>query len=302
MSPAGGSRLSAVACVVAAAVLWSLSGAFKSVLFAPTALHLNEPPIVPLHIAFWRALAAGLVLVPTLRRRDITFRPAMLAMVACFAAMNVTFVEALSRGTAANAIFLQYTAPLWLYLAGIAILGERPNRRSTLAVAFGTLGVAVIVAAGWHNEQISIVALALGSGIGYAGVLLFLRNLRDCSPAWLTVQNHLGAALVLLPLMRNVDVPSTGQLAWLALFGAVQMGLPYVLMARGLQRVSAQEAGTLTLLEPLLNPVWAFLVAPGHESPSAATLGGGALILTGLLIRYWPRADHDRISSTSSIE
>lgn len=296
------SRPGALACVVAASALWSLSGAFKGVLLESTPLHLNEPAVLPMHIAFWRALAAGLVLIPLLRFGDLRWRPAMAGMVVIFAAMNWMFVQALSRGTAANAIFLQYTAPLWLYVGGIALFGEKPDRRSTWAVLLGLIGVGVMVAAGWHNEQLDVVALALGSGVAYAGVLMFLRHLRDESPAWLTVQNHLGAALVLTPLIVALPMPSGGQLAWLTLFGAVQMGLPYVLMARGLSNVSAQEAGTLTLLEPLLNPLWAYLVVPEKEQISLATCLGGVFILSGIAVRYWPAASQTRNSSTSSIE
>lgn len=296
------SRPAALACAIGAAALWSLSGAFKGVLLEPTRLHLNEPAVLPMHIAFWRALAAGIVLVPLLRRRDVRFRPAMAGMVACFAAMNWMFVQALSRGTAANAIFLQYTAPLWLYIAGIAFFGEKPDRRSTWAVLLGLIGVGVLVADGWRGEQLDVVLLALGSGVGYACVLLFLRVLRDESPAWLTVQNHLGAAFVLLPLIVALPLPSGGQLAWLALFGAVQMGLPYALMARGLSRVSATEAGTLTLLEPLLNPLWAYLVVPEKEHLTLATCLGGIFILSGIAVRYLPGAVQARNSSTSSIE
>jgi drug/metabolite transporter, DME family len=296
------SRPAALACVIAAGVLWSLSGAFKSVLLEPTALHLNEPRVDPIHIAFYRALAAGLVLVPLLRRGDLSFRPAMIGMVLCFAAMNLMFVQALARGTAANAIFLQYTAPLWLYLVGLRWFGERPNRRSTAAVLLGAAGVAVMVAAGWRGESLDVVLLALGSGAAYAAVLVFLRILRHASSAWLTVQNHFGAALVLIPLVATLPMPSGGQLAWLALFGALQMGLPYLLMAQGLRGVSAQEAGTLTLLEPLLNPLWAFLVMPDKERPTQATWIGGAFILAGLACRYWPTRTQSRISNTSSIE
>lgn len=296
------SRRAALLSVVAAGVLWSLSGAFKSVLLEPTALQLNEPPIVAMHIAFWRPLAAGLMLAPFLRRADIRFRPAMLGMVGCFATMNFLFVEALSRGTAANAIFLQYTAPLWLYLVGFRWFGERPTLRSSAAVVFGAIGVAVMVAAGWQGEDLAVVLLALGSGLAYAGVLVFLKILRNESATWLTVQNHLGAALVLLPLVTQLPIPSPAQLAWLTLFGTIQMGLPYILIARGLRGVSAQEAGTLTLLEPILNPLWAYLVAPGKETPGPATLVGGAFILGGLAIRYWPARGQSRSSSTSSIE
>lgn len=296
------SRPAALACVVAAAALWSLSGAFKGVLLEPTPLHLNEPAVLPMHIAFWRALAAGVVLLPLLRWRDLRLRPAMAGMVACFAAMNLMFVQALSRGTAANAIFLQYTAPLWLYVGGIYFFGEQPDRRSAWAVLLGLIGVGVMVADGWRGEQLDVVLLALGSGVMYAGVLMFLRGLRDESPAWLTVQNHLGAALLLTPLVVALPSPSGGQLAWLALFGAVQMGLPYVLMARGLSNVSAQEAGTLTLLEPLLNPLWAYVVVPEKEKLTLTTCIGGAFILGGIAVRYWPRGTQTRNSSTSSIE
>ena len=69
----------------------------------------------------------------------------------------------------------------------------------------------------------------------------------------------------------------------------VQLGLPYFLIARGLRVVSAQEAGAITLLEPLLNPLWAYLVAPEVEQPRLYTIVGGSFILGGLLWRYWPR-------------
>jgi len=59
-------------------------------------------------------------------------------------------------------------------------------------------------------------------------------------------------------------------------------------MARGLRAVNSQEAGVITLLEPLLNPLWAYVVAPEKESPTAYTLAGGVLILGALAWRYWP--------------
>jgi drug/metabolite transporter (DMT)-like permease len=114
--------------------------------------------------------------------------------------------------------------------------------------------------------------------------------LRELSPGWLTVWNHLLAALLLLPLVLALRAPTAGQYVVLVLFGALQMGLPYFLMARGLRRLSAQEAGTLTLLEPLLNPVWAYLVSPATEVPHPLTFVGGAIILGALAWRYWPGA------------
>jgi drug/metabolite transporter (DMT)-like permease len=271
-------------------LLWSLSGAFTKLLREDTGLGLDVPGISSVQIAFFRAFFAGLVLLPALRRRDISFRPFMLVMAGCFGAMNLLFVMALAEGKAANAIFLQYTAPTWMYLASIWWLGEPPDRRSSGAVAIGLVGVAVIVWGGGQEAQLPVIAVALGSGFAYAGVVLSLRVLRSSSPRWLVIVNHMFSAAVLVPVLCVMApaFPTWEQLGVLFLFGALQMALPYWLMARGLRVVSPQEAGTITLLEPLLNPVWAYLVAPAKELPSLYTLLGGVFILGALAWRYWP--------------
>src|SRR5262245_30933738 len=102
--------------VALAAVLWSTSGAFTKILTKDTPLALNLPEVHPLQIAFFRVLFAGLFFAVQLRRADVVFRPALAPMVLCFAAMNAMFVSAMALGTAANAILLQYTAPMWVVL------------------------------------------------------------------------------------------------------------------------------------------------------------------------------------------
>jgi drug/metabolite transporter (DMT)-like permease len=276
--------------VALAAVLWSTSGAFTKILTKDTFLDLNEPPITATQIAFFRVLFAGLVLTPTLRRQDFSWRGLMLVAAVCFAVMNFLFVTAMDMGPAANAILLQYTAPLWMYLASIWWLGEPADRRSSLALVVGLLGIAVIVGGTWEGGgQLAVVAIALGSGVAYAGVMVCLRLLRDVSPRWLTVWNHLCGALALAPFLWTMSLPTWPQLVCLVLFGALQMGMPYWFVARGLRSVSPQEAGAITLLEPVLNPIWAYLVSPATETPAPAILLGGALIVGGLAWRYWPR-------------
>jgi drug/metabolite transporter (DMT)-like permease len=134
-----------------------------------------------------------------------------------------------------------------------------------------------------------VIAIALGSGVTYAGVMFFLRVLRDASPSWLTVLNHVSMMLLLVPFVWLLapQRPTAAQLGVLFFFGAVQMGLPYWLVARGLRTVSPQEAGTITLLEPILNPLWTYLAA--GEKPSPFTLLGGLFILGALVWRYWPQ-------------
>jgi DME family drug/metabolite transporter len=275
--------------IVAAAVLWSTSGAFTKVLSKPTPLGLNDPPLDERQLACFRVLFAALVLLPLVRPREVSFRPLMLVMMASFAVMNYLFIAAMRLGTAGDAIFLQYTAPMWMFLASVWFLGESADRRSLRALAVGMAGIAIILAGGSRDGRLPVLFMGLGSGVTYAAVLICLRVLRDESAPWMTVLNHLAGALVLLPvvLLADLPTPTPGQWVALVLFGGLQMGVPYLLIARGLRHVSPQEAGTLTLLEPLLNPVWAFLIS--GERPSDWTLAGGAFILGALAYRYWPR-------------
>jgi DME family drug/metabolite transporter len=194
----------------------------------------------------------------------------------------------MALGTSANAILLQYSAPLWLYLASIFLLGEPADRRSTLSLFIGLAGIAVIVVGGWTQGELVVILIALGSGLTYAGVLICLRVLRDVSSRWLTVWNHLLGGVVLLPLLLLLRPPTGGQFVVLFLYGALQMGLAYWLVARGLRVVNPQEAGTIMLLEPILNPIWAYLVSPETEVPEVWTFVGGAVILAALAYRYWP--------------
>jgi drug/metabolite transporter (DMT)-like permease len=278
-------------CIALAAVLWSLSGGFTKLLTGESSWSLPGPPVPGLVIAFYRVLFAGLALAPMVHPRDLAFRGLMLGMVLSFAVMNALYVLAMAWGKAANAVLLQYTAPMWMYLASVWWLREPADRRGRVTLLIGLLGIGLILWGGWQEGQLLVGAIALGSGVAYAGVILGLRVLRGLSPRWLTVFNHLGGALALAPILWWLapPQPSPAQLGILILFGTVQMALPYWLVARGLRVVSPQEAGTITLLEPVLNPAWAYLVAPQTEVPSPYVFAGGLFILGALAWRYWPR-------------
>ncbi|MDB5306631.1 MAG: yijE [Gemmataceae bacterium] len=308
MSAAAPSVAQARVCLVLAAGLWSLGSLFMRLLREPTAFALNDPPLSPLQIAFYRGLFGGLVLLVWVRRPEVRYRPLMLGMVAAFAVMCALYLSALGLGPAANAIFLQNTAPIWVYLFAVFLLGEPADRRGWQAVLLAGIGAVVIVAGNWprglgpdeSRSQVLILFMGAGSGVVYAGVMIFLRVLRAESPAWLVTLNLTGsaAALGLFVLVadgpaefwRWVSAPTPGQLAVLVVFGAVQMALPYWLFARGLRTVSPQEAGIITLLEPLLNPVWAYLVTPEKDTPTGPMVAGGAIILAALAWRYVPQS------------
>ena len=299
-----GRVLSPRAMIVAAAVLWSSSSVFLRVLGEPLGLGLDEPALSPLLVAFYRGLFAGLALVPLVRRADVRFRPAMAGMVLCFGTMSGLYLSSLGLGNAANAILLQNTAPFWVYLAAVFLLGQRGDGRSLQAVVLGLLGALVIVAGNWprdgetSRDEVLVLTMAVGSGMAYAGVILFLSALRDESSIWLSVLNLLGSAAVVgaylgcqqggRGFLGTLCLPTGPQLAWIALFGVVQMAAPYWLFTTGLKYVRPQEAGVITLLEPVLNPLWAYLLVPAKETPTGWSLLGGAIMLAALLRRYAP--------------
>lgn len=261
--------------VLAAALLWSTSGLFAK---AP---HFHGWPGPAL--AFWRAVFACLVLWPLVRQPRWNWR--LIPMTLLFAAMNYSYLTAMATGSAANAIWMQMTAPVWVLLAGVTLFGERTVSRDWWLLLFVASGVGLILWFESRGEALAAVGWGLTSGACYAGIVLALRRLRELDSAWLTALNHLVTAFCLAPLaFGRAPFPAGIQWGLLAAFGMLQMGLPYVLFARGLKAIPGHEATAIGMIEPLLVPVWVLLA--WGERPAWWTLAGGGLILAGLAIRF----------------
>lgn len=264
-----------------AAVLWSTSG-----------LLVKCPPMqaIPLDVrgpmlACYRALFAGLCLLPFVSWRRRPRRRALVPMVLSYAAMNVLYVTALTRTTAAAAIFLQYTSTAWAFVFGALFLKERADRGSWVALLFALCGLTWIIAAEWRGEHVGGNLIALGSGLSYAGVVVSLRALRGEDAVWLVLLNNAVAGLVLLPWAISFRVSlDAAQWSIAAALGVLQMSVPYLLFAHGVRSVRAQEAALITLLEAVLNPIWVWLFV--GEVAELSTWTGGLLILSGLVVRY----------------
>jgi drug/metabolite transporter (DMT)-like permease len=261
--------------VLAAAVLWSTSGFF-----------VKSPSLDGWGggvLAFWRAVFACVVLWPMVRQPRWTWQ--LLPMTALFAAMNYTYLTAMAQGTAANAIWLQCTAPVWVLFIGVLIFGERATRRDWILTAFVATGVGIMLYFESRGAAVEAVGWGLVSGLCYAGVVLALRQLRTLDPVWMAALNHLVTAIVLAPFaVSHAALPHGIQWLLLACFGIFQMGVPYVLFARGLRHIPGHEATGIALIEPLLVPMWAYLA--WGERPAWWTVIGAVFILTGLVIRY----------------
>ena len=277
------SKLAGRLYVVAAALMWSSSGLFAK---APVFADWSDAQRGPL-MAFWRAAFAALILLPMVRRPR--WRPGLVPLTMVFTLMNVTYLSAMSLTTAANSIWLQSTAPWWVFLMAVFIFREPMDRKDFVPLAFGMLGVGLIICMELaHSGRTNGMGVLAGllSGVSYACVIVGMRALRTENPVWLVALCLTTAAAMLLPWVIWIGVwPSAMQLAVLAGFGMLQMAIPYVLILKGLQAVSSQEVVAIGLVEPVLLPVWVYLA--WGEMPAAWTLVGGGLILTGLVLRYF---------------
>jgi len=234
-------------------------------------------------LAFWRSFFAALILIPFVRRPRWTAR--MAPLVSAFSLMTAVYLSAIVLTTAANAIWLQATAPAWVFLLGRFFMKETAKRGDRVLLLFGAVGVALILSCEITSGAVAGVTCGVVSGVLFAIVMMSLRALRDQDSFWLISLCHTATVIVLLPIVCLWGQwPSLAQLPYLAALGIFQMGIPYVLFARGVRLLHGNEAAGLTLLEPVLNPLWVFLA--WGEVPAWWTIVGAACILAGLVTRY----------------
>jgi drug/metabolite transporter, DME family len=256
-----------------AAVLWSLAGIFIKFLSLP-----------PLTIVFYRSLFASLFFAFLVRRSIAVPRVALLVAALAYTAAISAFVSANKITTAANAIALQYTAPMFVFMIVHFLFGEKITGASWIALVLGMLGIAVICAGSAGQPDAAGVMIALLSGLLFSIYMVSLRFLKEFNPGTLTFLNNLVCCLILLPLVGS-ELSLSLKEGWIvAVMGVVQLGIPYWLFSKGLEQISVQEASLIVLIEPVLNPLWVGLIV--GELPSGATLIGGICIVGSLAFRY----------------
>jgi drug/metabolite transporter (DMT)-like permease len=188
----------------------------------------------------------------------------------------VLFVLATKLTTAANAIFIQDTAPLWVLLLSPWLLRETPTRGELLAIPVYGLGLGLFFLDELTAGQVAGNLVALASGVAFALSIVGLRLLRHDGPPALVYGNLIAAAAA-LPLWPAGPAATPVDLALLLYLGVFQLGLAYLAFSRGLAGTPAIEASLLVLLEPVLNPIWTFLFA--GERPGPWAIAGGAVVL-----------------------
>jgi len=265
-------RRRAVAALLGAALLWSTGG----VLIKWVDWH-------PMAIMGTRSLIAAALTWALLRGRVRRIGRLELAAAVAYAVTVAMYVSAVKMTTAANAILLQYTAPVWIALIGARVLGERPSRSDWLAVAVALLGMALFFREGLRAEGFVGNLLAAGSGLTYGVSMVLLRKQKDGDPLAAILVGNVIAAAMGLPFAIGRPLPDAQGWLGLALLGILQQGLSYALYSYAIKYVRALESALILTIEPILNPIWVALTIGEYPHPSAMV--GGLLVLAAATAR-----------------
>jgi drug/metabolite transporter (DMT)-like permease len=236
-----------------------------------------------LAIASGRGVIAALFLVATNRGLRFHFSRDQTLGAIGYAACTITFCTATTLTSAANAIVLQYTAPIWIALFGAWFLRERTTAADWLTIVTALGGMVLFFKDSLTVGHLAGDILGLLSGVFFAAMTIALRRQKDASPVESIILGNIIAFFVGVPWL--VQSPALATSGWVALgvLGTVQLGVSYWLYARAIKHVTALEAVLIPVVEPILNPLWVLLVM--HESPSRWALIGGAIVLSAVTWR-----------------
>jgi len=262
--------------VLGAAILWSTGGLFIK------ATHLSA-----YELSFGRSLLAAIIIAIFTRREGFGINRISAITSLLYAGLLILFVLATKLTTAANAIFLQYTAPVYVLILEPLFYKEKFRARDFVTVGACIAGMSLFFVGKLRPQDVSGNLFALASGVCFALFFLLLRHskARKVNRASSVIYGNLIVVVLCAPsflgaVQRGIRAADLGCIAYL---GVVQIGFAYLLftlaMARG---VRSLDAGIIGYVEPVLNPVWVFLFI--GERPSGWAIIGGAIIVASVIV------------------
>ncbi|MGI8917819.1 MAG: DMT family transporter [Pyrinomonadaceae bacterium] len=271
--------------VLAAAIIWSTGGLF-----------IKWTTLSGLELSFGRSLLAAITVALFTRREGFGLNRITLIASVLYAALLLLFVLATKETTAANAIFLQYTAPLYVLVLEPLFYKEKFRQRDLITVIFCVIGMSLFFVGKLRPQDVTGNLLALASGICFAAYFLLLRHssARAVNRASSVIYGNLLVVLVAAPAglqaLSGITLHDALSVVYL---GVVQIGVAYTLFTLGMARgIRSLDAGIVGYIEPVLNPVWVFLVI--GERPSQWALIGGAIIVGAVIVHTTLKAKEGR--------
>jgi drug/metabolite transporter, DME family len=235
-------------------------------------------------ILFYRSLFTSLFFLAIYGKQVFNFNKKSLLTALFYLPMMGCFVMATKLTTAANAIFLQSTYLAYVLILEPYLTKTKMQRIDIIAVVLSFIGMMMFVLSDFDKGSINIgILIAMGAGIATAGVILTQkRNDFEHVPSGIFMGNML---VVLANSFAFINKPYPQGIEWgiLLFLGFIQLGVGYLLFAKGQRHITAFEGALIALVEPILNPIWVMI---GYgEIPSFLSLVGGAIIIFAIMLR-----------------
>jgi len=236
----------------------------------------------PLAIAGIRSLIAAVVIVVFTRRIKIQLTQIKIMTALAYAGMVILFVTANKFTTAANAILLQYTAPIYVAILAALLLKERTKIFDWIVIIVVLSGMTLFFFDDLSMAQRTGNIIAIASGICMAFFIVFMRMQKDGDPIESVLLGNILTAVIGVPFIAG-HMPNT--IGWLALLaaGVFQLGISYILFSTAIKHATALEAILIPIIEPILNPIWVLLIM--KEVPSTLSIAGGIIVISVVTLR-----------------
>lgn len=263
-------RYRAIIMQLSAAILWSFGGLLVKL------VDLN-----PIAIAGIRSLIASFIIFPFLKKSalKLTWNKALGAI--SYTSMVILYVSSIKATTAANAILLQYTSPIYIAIFGGWLLNEKAKLREWVTILFVIGGMVLFFVDDIAGGSMKGNILAVLSGVALGFNTIFMRREKDADPLENVFWGSILTVLISIPFVIQ-KAPSPKSWIGLILLGIFQIGLSYILYARAIKSITALESTFISLIEPLLNPVWVFLTI--GELPGKLSILGGMVVLASVTV------------------
>ncbi len=254
--------------LVITAVFWSSSGfLIKMIVWNPIA------------IAGARSAIAAVAIWPFIGKTRMKPSPPLVYGIIMYTATVIIFVASTKLTTAANAIILQYTAPIYIAIFGAWILKEKTGVLDWIIVVAVLGGMALFFLDDISKGNMLGNILAIIGGISYAFEIIAMRKLKGGCPLEIVFWGNILTAVIGLPFM-TLSRPSPSSLLVLIVLGVFQLGIPFILYSIAIKNISALEAILVSAIEPILNPIWVLLFI--GEFPSRWAFIGGTVVLLSI--------------------
>lgn len=264
-------RLRSIIYLIITALLWSTGG-----------LLIKLVDLNGIAITAGRSIVAAVIIIIVMGVPDFKIKKYEALGALSYTATVILFVSATKLTTAASAIMLQYTAPIYVALLSAYFLNEKITRYDWFTIFIVVLGMSLFFFDKLAGGSLIGNILAILSGVGFALTAIFMRKLKDGKPINLVIYGNILSGIIGLPFLIG-QVPSGKSILGLILLGVFQLGISYIFYSEAIKHVTALEGILIPILEPILNPVWVFIFI--GEKPGYWSMVGGIIVLTAITIR-----------------